>query len=171
VVIGLVTGVQTCALPISGNAVPVNTLTGIVAWANQGGHGVTIAAGSAVVLRGSYLLSNNNAAVQITAGGFGNNTDVSKIDLGTLASAGKNTLQASLGSGQNGGGGICMVLGGGGGVNAQLTAMGNIFSGPRDCSGVTPGQISGGRVACANHVDIAFTGVNNDILVNACTHP
>jgi len=79
-------------------------------------------------------------------------------------------LQASLGSGQNTNTGICMQLGAN--AAATLTAMGNIFAGPRDCSGTNPGALTGGRgAACANHVDIAFTGVNNDILVNNCTHP
>jgi hypothetical protein len=147
---------------------PLNTLTGVVAWANQGGRGLVISAGSVVNLRSSYLLSNNNAGVEILANGA--ITDVSKIDLGTLASPGKNTLQAALGSGQNGGGGICMEFANN--ANATLTAMGNIFAGPRDCSGATPGVVIGGRgVGCANHVDISFTGITNDIQVNTCTHP
>jgi hypothetical protein len=147
---------------------PLNTLAGVVAWANQGGRGLVISAGSVVNLRSSYLLSNNNAGVEILANGA--ITDVSKIDLGTLASPGKNTLQAALGSGQNGGGGICMEFANN--ANATLTAMGNIFAGPRDCSGATPGVVTGGRgVVCANHVDISFTGTTNDIQVNTCTHP
>ncbi|HEX3695851.1 MAG TPA: hypothetical protein VH374_10710 [Polyangia bacterium] len=49
-------------------------------------------------------------------------------------------------------------------------ALGNIFAGPRDCSGANPGAVTGGRgVACANHVDISFSGVTNDIQVNTCT--
>ena len=146
---------------------PLNTLTGVVAWANEGGRGLVITGGSAVRLRSSYLLSNNGAGVAVIGNGL--NVDVSKIDLGTAASPGKNTLQAALGSGQNTGGGICMPLPNS--AMAALTAMGNVFSGPRDCSGTNPGGVTGGLGAtCANHVDISFTGANNDILVDNCTH-
>jgi hypothetical protein len=112
-------------------------------------------------------LSNDTAGVRVLPNGA--NVDVSKIDLGTTASPGKNTLQASLGSGPNLAGGICMQLTAG--SMQTLTAKGNIFSGPRDCSAPTPGNVTGGRVACANHVDISFNGPQNDIAVDACGHP
>ena len=79
-------------------------------------------------------------------------------------------MQAALGSGPNLAGGICMLVGAAAG--AQLTAMGNIFAGPKDCSTATPGAITGGRnVGCANRVDVSFFGATNDILVDNCTHP
>jgi hypothetical protein len=151
----------------SGAAPNLNVIAGVVAWANQGGYGLSIVGGSNVRLRNSYLLSNNNAGVLLLP--VGNNADVSKIDLGTMASPGKNVVQASLGNGPNLGGGICMLFAANAG--AQLNAMGNIFAGPRDCSVAVPGIISGGRnVACANRVDVSFFGPTNDILVANCTH-
>jgi hypothetical protein len=151
----------------TGATPPLNKLTGVVGWANVGNAGLVAAGGSNVQVRSSYFLSNNTAGVLVPANA--GNTDVSKIDLGTLASPGKNTLQASLGSSPNLGGGICMLVPAG--AMESLTAMGNIFSGPRDCSGTTPGAVTGGRVACNNHVDIAFQGPLNDIVVTNCTHP
>jgi len=151
----------------SGATPPQCKLTGVVGWANVGGSGLVVGGGSNVLVRGSYFLSNDTAGVGVATNGV--NVDVSKIDLGTATSPGKNTLQASLGSGPNLLGGICMQLAAG--SMQTLTAMGNIFSGPRDCSTPTPGNITGGRVACANHVDLSFNGPQNDVLVDNCGHP
>jgi hypothetical protein len=151
----------------TGATPPLNKLTGVVGWANTGVAGLVVAAGSNVQVRSSTFLSNNTAGIGVINNGAV--IDVSKVDLGTAASPGKNTVQASLGSGPNLGGGICMALGVG--TPQSLTAMGNIFTGARDCSGTTPGAVTGGRVACTNHVDVAFSRVGDDILVDNCTHP
>jgi hypothetical protein len=151
----------------SGATPNLNLIAGVVAWANLGGYGISIVGGSNVRVRNSVFLSNNNAGALLQP--VGTNADVSKIDLGTMASPGKNTFQASLGNGPNLGGGICMTFAANAG--AQLDAMGNNFAG-RDCSTATPGQITGGRnIACANRVDVSFFGPTNDILVANCTHP
>ncbi len=118
-----------------GATLPLNTISGLVSWANQG-NGIRIVAGSAVQLRNSIVLANaaNGVLVSTNTTATPPSDDTSKIDLGTTTgpSYGKNTLQASLGSNPNSGAGICLQLTRNAG--SVLNAAGNIFAGPVDCS-------------------------------------
>ena len=153
-----------------GATLPVNTISGLVAWANQG-NGIRIVAGSAAQLRNSIVLANaaNGVIVSTNTAVTPNSDDTSKIDLGTTTgpSYGKNTLQASLGSNPNGNAGICLQLTRTAG--SVLNAAGNIFSGPVDCSTSTATLKHGNT--CAGRVDVAVSAAGtttNSIVVSQC---
>ncbi len=153
-----------------GATLPVNTISGLVAWANQG-NGIRIVAGSAAQLRNSIVLANadNGVIVSTNTASAPPSDDTSKIDLGTTTgpSYGKNTLQANLGSNPNGSAGICLQLTHNAG--STLNAAGNTFSGPVDCSTSTAtlkrSNTCGGRV----NIAISATGnTTNSIVVSQC---
>jgi hypothetical protein len=153
-----------------GATLPLNTISGLVAWANLG-NGIRIVAGSAVQLRNSIVLANaaNGVIVSTNAASAPPSDDTSKIDLGTTTgpSYGKNTLQASLGSNPNGSAGICLQLTRNAGQT--LNAAGNIFAGSVDCS--TSTSTLKRSNACGGRVDVAVgaTGTTtNSIVVSLC---
>ncbi|HEX7670588.1 MAG TPA: hypothetical protein VF395_13430, partial [Polyangiaceae bacterium] len=154
-----------------GSAAPVSNVSGLVAWANVG-NGARFVGGSAVKLRGSLLLANQNNGVMVstyTASALRSN-DVSKIDLGTTGasgSVGANTVQASLGSNPNLGAGICLELDRLAG--STLNAAGNVFAGPTNCATSTATLTQ--NKTCSNGVDysvrVAGPSANN-IVIATC---
>ncbi|HVR61372.1 MAG TPA: hypothetical protein VMU50_05700 [Polyangia bacterium] len=147
-----------------GAAAAVSVIDGVVAWAsNNGQGGIHIVGGSKVKLRHSVSLANALAGVAINDGGnnaAGNN--LAGIDLGTANDFGHNILQASIGSNPNLGAGVCVRPGANAGAQT-LTAMGNVFSGPRDCSQTAPGAVA--RSAnCAGRVDVSIVPAGNAVI-------
>jgi hypothetical protein len=149
---------------------PLNTVTGLVSWANPG-YGMRIAAGSAARVRQSYVLANGASGILVSTyiNGMTRNNDTSKINLGTSAgpSYGGNTVQAALGSNPNVGAGICLTLDRGAG--AALNAAGNLFAGPIDCSTSTATLRRSTR--CSGSVDYAVRNngpTSNTIVVARC---
>lgn len=129
---------------------PLNAISGLVAFGNTNGNGMRFVAGSNVSLRNSGSLGNQGngvivSAVTATAG----SNDISKIDLGSPPDAGVtyggNTLQAALGSGNNGGAGICLQVRPNAGT---LNAAGNQFA-TVNC-GTTAGTLTLNSGACGN---------------------
>jgi hypothetical protein len=149
-----------------GAATAVSTIKGVVAWASVNGQaGIHLFGGSKVKLRNSVSLANglSGVAVTVPANTVAGN-DLSGIDLGTVNDFGHNILQASIGSNPNFAAGICVRPGLTAGAQT-LTAMGNVFAGPRDCSQNAPGAIV--RAAnCVNRVDVGLVqGGNADVTV------
>jgi hypothetical protein len=151
-----------------------NNLTGLVSWGNVAGPGLSVLGGSKVVLRDSVLLANGGSGVLITAADAtvaGN--DTSAIDLGkSFAAAGRNILQARnvVGSNANAESGICVRLSPAMGART-VSAQGNTFAGPRDCTTTNPGAVTK-AVDCGMKVDIAapvVEGTTVAIDVLACT--
>ena len=154
---------------------PLNSIDGLVSFANTNGAGMRIVAGSNVQLRNSALVGNQGNGVIVSAGAAAAaSNDISMIDLGAGMDAGgtfgRNTLQEPLGSGNNGGAGICLEVK----VNSgTLRAEGNIF-GAVDCA-VGGGALklnSGacGNAACTGGVcDLGVvTTTGNDFDVSVC---
>ncbi|HVW29136.1 MAG TPA: hypothetical protein VHC69_27410 [Polyangiaceae bacterium] len=141
-----------------------NSITGLVAWANQG-NGIRAVGGSALTLRSSYVLANATNGVLVSTYNTNGTTsnDVSHMDFGSSSSAGANVLQASLGQNPNGGAGICLNVARNAG--ATLKARGNIFSGPRDCSKSNAGTLTR-NATCTNDVDVSVhvTGATSDTI-------
>jgi hypothetical protein len=117
---------------------PINTITGLVSWGNgtvypqptgPKGSGVFVAGGSSLVLRHSYLLNNkaNGVAIENT-NDYTENYLVGNIDLGTVASSGRNTLQDGTNSNHVG----IFVEFTENATTGTVSARGNIFSG-KDC--------------------------------------
>jgi hypothetical protein len=144
-----------------GTAAPQeNLIDGLVAHGNglsmyDGGYafaGIHVGGGSHVKVRRSVLLGNGvgvEVATATTAGGPRLN-GLDAIDLGVAALAdggsdyGHNVLQSA--SDGNKGSGICLAVDPGSGT---LNAAGNVFSGPRDCAGSSPGNVVLWRGSCA----------------------
>jgi hypothetical protein len=137
-------------------APPQNVITGLVAWGNTAGNGLRIVAGSNVQLRNSALLANKDNGVIVSTGGTSTtpNNDLSHIDLGSGSSNGGNTFQAALGSGNNGGAGICLNVAKNSGV---LGAVGNVFS-AADCS-TTAATLTLNTSGCGNNAGKCASGV------------
>ena len=131
----------------------MNTVTGLVSWANTG-NGIRAVAGSALTLRKSFVLANQTNGVMVSTLVVNNTqtNDVSHLDLGASGSAGANVLQASLGQNPNGGAGICLAINRTAG--GTLKAEGNVFSGPRNCATANPGTLTR-NATCANAVDVS----------------
>jgi hypothetical protein len=118
----LTTGTGNCAATLGGltEAPPTNTIDGAAVWGHttQQTSGLTVSAGSEVKLRNSVVLGNAYAGVLVEngpAGGPANSYrvfDLSTIDLGKAADAGKNLLQVGWGVGAplNGGAGIAVAI-------------------------------------------------------------
>jgi hypothetical protein len=136
----------------------------------NGAGGIHILAGSKVKVRNSVALANGLNGVVITnAANTAAGNDLSGIDLGVMTDLGHNILQASIGSNPNFGAGLCVRPGVTAGAQT-LTAMGNVFTGPRDCAQATPGAVV--RAAtCAGRVDEAVVPAGNaavTVLLNNC---
>jgi hypothetical protein len=125
-----------------GTVATASRIDGVVAWGSATGNGMRLIGGSNVVLRHSVVLANAGNGILIssfndTAAG----NDLSKLDLGVVGSSGANMLQASAGANPNGVAGVCTTMSK---LQGALTlfAIGNVFSGPRDCAQATPGAIT-----------------------------
>jgi hypothetical protein len=122
--------------------------------------GIFIGGGSNVKIRNSVVLGNGAgvkvATVQTIDGQRLN--DLGKIDLGvaTLADGGNdfghNVLQALPDAGANLAFGLCLVVDHNTGT---LNAAGNVFAGPRDCAGASPGTLTFSN-DCSNHTDLGI---------------
>jgi len=148
---------------------PMNSITGLVSWANLG-NGIRVVAGSALTLRNSYVLANQTNGIMLTTRVVNatRTNDISHVDLGSTGNFGANVLQASLGSNPNLGAGICLAMDRTAGVG--LRAEGNVFSGPRDCGKTNPGAVSR-NTTCTNAVDVSVRNngqTANNIDVTNC---
>ena len=139
----------------------------------SGTSGVQIYGGSSLTLRSSVALANALSGVIVHTYDVNGviSDDISKIDLGTLASAGQNVLQGATGAvpGPNGGAGVCLWINpAAGGI---LSAQGNTFRGI-DCTTLSPGALTR-KTVCKGGVDvgIAGQGTPNDVVTDHCTHP
>jgi hypothetical protein len=136
-----------------------NSINGVVANNTVAGPGLLVHGGLTLKLRSSKFLGNVDG-VQVTPNGSGSgaNNDVSKLDLGQAASGsarGANTLQDAFGGNPNSGAGICLGIAlTQTGIAGTLLSEGNIFSGPRDCSQLTPGTLKK-SADCTGGVDVS----------------
>ena len=140
-----------------GGTLPRNVISGLVSFANTGGNGMRIVAGSNVQLRDSVLLDNqaNGIIISTSGKGAGANNDISNIDLGSGASNGGNTFQAAFAGGShNGGVGICLAVAASG---THLSALGNQFS-AANCA-TTAATLSLNKNNCANNRQACPSGV------------
>jgi hypothetical protein len=154
---------------------PINSISGLVSFGNTNGNGLRLLGGSNVKLRGSASLGNQASGVLVSAPPVANGNDISKIDLGTPAdaggTAGGNTLQEPLGSGNNGSAGICLEVRPNAGT---LQAAGNIF-GTVNCATNGPMLARNigacGNAACTGGVcDLGITtAIGNGFDVSMCT--
>jgi hypothetical protein len=161
-----------------GPAVPENVIDGLVSFANTGGNGMRIVAGSYVQVRNSVFLENLADGLIISTSDVNGvvDNDVSKIDLGSLTTNGGNTFQTSLAAGtHNGGAGICLATAASG---VQLSAIGNQFSAANCATTGAPLTLNANGCtnsaqACPSGVcDLGLqggTGTANTFLVSMCT--
>jgi hypothetical protein len=154
--------------PASG--LPLNTITGLVTWANTG-NGIRIMGGSAARVRQSFVLANGSSGIQVSTyvNGLTRNNDTSKINLGTTngPSYGGNTLQAALGNNPNAGAGICLAVDRGAG--AVLNAAGNIFAGPIDCASSTATLRKNTRCSASTDYSVRNSGgMPSTIVIARC---
>ena len=147
----------------------VNDITGLVSWNNQGA-GLTVLGGSKLKLRKSVLLANTGSGLvinQTDATATGN--DTTGIDLGKAFDAGANVLQMTAGGTNhpNTESGLCVKL-----SDVQnphtVSALGNVFSGPRNCATANPGKITTSMV-CADKVDLAIASAMATVDTTSCT--
>jgi hypothetical protein len=150
----------------------MNDITGLVSW-NNAGPGLKVLGGSKLKLRKSVLLSNTGSGLvinQTDATAAGN--DTTGIDLGKAFDAGANILQMATAAGThpNTESGLCVVLAAT--QNAHVvSALGNVFSGPRNCATANPGKITTSAV-CADKVDLALpvvAGTTVTVDTTSCT--
>ena len=128
--------------PLIGGTGPLNTISGLVAWANQN-YGARLFGGSKVKVRGSVFGSNAIDGILVSNGSTsaaGN--DLTNVDLGTNGDPGLNWLQTPLGSaGTNLTAGLCVGMTPGMGA-LTLNARGNQFATTSvtqaDCSMASP---------------------------------
>jgi hypothetical protein len=121
-------------------ATPSN-ITGLYSGGSPG-DGMLITAGSNIKVRNCVFQGNTGSGIRINGAP---NVSVANIDLGTSATgtgtAGKNILQTSTGTTQNGGAGLCVALGAtAAAFTPTLNARGNQFAG-YDCSATSPGTL------------------------------
>jgi hypothetical protein len=139
-----------------GAALTQNKITGLVSFANTGGPGMRIIAGSSVHVRSSVFNANQGDGVLISTSGAGAtaNNDITLIDLGKTGDLGGNTFQGPLSGVHNGRAGVCLTTASGG---ATLAAEGNIFS-AATCTAGTP-TLTLNKNSCANSNGQCMTGV------------
>ncbi|HZU81290.1 MAG TPA: hypothetical protein VE987_00155, partial [Polyangiaceae bacterium] len=160
-------------------APPQNVIDGLVSRGATNGNGLRFIAGSSVKLRNTISTGNQGSGVLVSSSAA--SSDISKIDLGdaagdaSAADYGHNTLQAPLGSGNNGNAGICLNVRANSGV---LAAAGNNFASAACATAagtVTINKNGCGNGACTGGTcDLgiaAGNGAGNDIDVSLCTHP
>jgi hypothetical protein len=110
----------------------LSTVNGFVAWQNAQ-NGLRLYGGEKVKVRNSVFLANVLNGVFVTsfdATAAGN--DLSQLDLGTAADGGRNVLQSAVGSMPDLAG-VCVQMASGRGT-LTLSARGNVFAGPIDCT-------------------------------------
>jgi len=113
----------------------LSTVNGFVAWQNAQ-NGLRLYGGEKVKVRNSVFLANVLNGVFVTsfdATAAGN--DLSQLDLGTAADGGRNVLQSAVGSMPDLAG-VCVQMASGRGT-LTLSARGNVFAGPIDCTSST----------------------------------
>jgi hypothetical protein len=142
----------------------LSTVNGFVAWQNAQ-NGLRLYGGEKVKVRNSVFLANGLNGVYVTfydATAAGN--DLSQIDLGTAADGGRNVVQAAVGSMPDLAG-LCVQMASGRGT-LTLSARGNLFAGPIDCTSSTAPIVR--STICNGFVDLgvvsaAGTTVNVDV--------
>jgi hypothetical protein len=113
-------------------AAGTSSVSGLVTWSNAQ-NGLRLYGGSKVKIRGGVFLDNGLNGVYLTSyDGSAAGNDLSGLDLGKAGDPGHNQLQAALGSGPDLAG-LCIGMAAGQGA-LTLSAEGNVFSGPTDCS-------------------------------------
>jgi len=145
-------------------AAGMSTINGFVAWQNAQ-NGLRLYGGEKVKVRNSVFLANVLNGVYVTgydASAAGN--DLSQVDLGSVSDAGRNVLQASVGSMPDLAG-LCVGMSPSRGL-LTLSARGNIFAGPTDCTTSTAGIVR--SAVCGGFVDLGVvsasgTTVNVDV--------
>lgn len=138
---------------------PQNVINGLVSFANSGGNGMRIVAGSNVQVRNSSFVGNGGNGVILSSGGTtaAPVNSLAHIDLGSSGSNGGNTFQAALGAGNNGGVGLCVSLKGAGSTGQTLSAVGDIFH-AANCA-TTAATLTLNANACANSAKACAGGV------------
>lgn len=147
---------------------PASDLDGVVSAAN-GGSGLHVFGGSAVKVRNSVFLKNVADGVRVSGNPSGapgqDFNDVSRIDLGSGASYGRNIVQDT--NTFNEGVGICLALVDvPSSVTQTLQAAGNVFAPTLDCS-VTPATLQRGPCSAAQ-APIGIEGALGTIDVSIC---
>ena len=161
-------------------AAAVGGLDGVVESGSTGGAGIDTVPSATMKVRNSSFLGNKFGASVV--GQLGVASDVSSIDFGDSAGGGAkggNTFQVSgASSTPNTLAGICLAAG----YNVAspldtLRAAGNIFSGARDCSMVTPGKLTSDKTCTGNKSDVAVVVIQtasgpstNHVVVDNCTY-
>jgi hypothetical protein len=141
-------------------AAALSTINGFVGWQN-GQNGLRLYGGGKVKVRNSVFLANVLNGVYITSyDGTAAGNDLSQIDLGSTADAGRNVLQAAIGSMPDLAG-LCVGMSGGRGL-LTLSARGNVFAGPTDCSTSTASIVR--SAACAGFVDLGIVPATGTIV-------
>ncbi|HVZ88106.1 MAG TPA: hypothetical protein VHG72_14130, partial [Polyangia bacterium] len=148
-------------------AAPLSTVRGLVAWGNSK-QGLQIFGGEKVKVRGSTLLNNKlNGLLVTSSDASAASNDLSGIDLGTAGDPGQNQLQASAGSNPDLTG-LCISMSANQGT-LKLSAEGNVFSGPTDCSSATTAIARSS--SCTGGVDIGIlsaSGTTVTVDVTTC---
>jgi len=155
---------------------PLNSIRGLIAFGNTNGNGLRFVGGSNVMLRNSVALGNQvNGLIVSAAAGVGGN-DISNIDVGSAVDAGGtyggNIFQEPLGTGNNGGAGLCFDVRNNAGA---LQATGNTFGAFNCATGVHALTLNAG--ACGNNGTCAggvcdlgiVNATGNSIDVSNCT--
>ncbi len=160
-----------------GTVPSIGVIDGVVAWNSTNGAGIEIQSGSQLKVRDSVSLANATDGVLITTSDATASTAseaVGAIDLGTANSFGHNVLQVTMTAAadhSNPGSGICLQLDGASGAQS-LTAAGNVFAGPLDCSKGTPGgALKKSATTCMGRFDeavIPATGTTASIVSSNC---
>lgn len=152
-----------------GNAVPLNSVTNLLAQNSTNGNGITVHGGSALKLRSSTTKGNKNYGIWVTTyvNGTTKSDDLSQIDLGSaVGGAGGNTFQAAVGNNPNGDSGICLQLTLTAGQT--LNAQGNVFE-AANCA-TTAATLMHTANACAAGSDYGILGAvtTNKIDLTKC---
>jgi hypothetical protein len=148
-------------------AAALSTVNGLVAWGNAQ-NGLRLYGGEKVKVRNSVFLANVLNGVYVTsfdASAAGN--DLSQLDLGSVSDPGRNVLQAAVGSMPDLAG-LCVGMSPGRGL-LTLSARGNLFSGPTDCSTSTMAIVR--SAVCGGFVDLGVvpqTGTTVTVDVATC---
>ena len=127
-------------------------MSGLVAWGNVK-QGLQLFGGEKVKVRGSVLLNNKlNGLLLTSSDASAASNNLATIDLGVTGDPGLNQLQASAGSNPDLTG-LCVSMSGGQGT-LTLSAEGNSFSGPTDCTSSTNTIIRSS--SCTGGVDLGI---------------
>ncbi len=147
-------------------AASTSSIDGLVAWGNTQS-GLRLYGGAKVRVRNSVFLANMLNGVYITAydGSVAGN-DLSKIDLGSSGSPGRNDIQALIGANPDLAG-LCLSMSGGMGP-LTLAAEGNVFAGPTDCGVVTAPVVR--SAVCGGFADVGIIpAVGTTVTVDVAT--